>query len=364
MSLHAELSQEARQGLARQKRNSTIASVVISTLVIMLIFLTLGIFLLPDIVVENPTIVTYSANSVEEKPEERKKVSTTIQRKPSAPSSSQAPVIASTSASPLSIPVVDMNIEPETLEFGDGEGFGGGWGESQGFSGGGEATFFNQSVKAARIAYVIDYSGSMSGEKDKLMRDELTKSVSSLKPGSKYQMVFFSGPAWVAGSEVKVTAGANIPGIGTIKGKGGKTYNWTGIGYGDWTPKGDRQPVEWLDVTSSQIEKSLKVIKEDRLSGGTDWENPLQMVFAMDPPPQIVFFMTDGAVDGRDMMKLARDLASEAKKKDIVVNTVAMMEPNAEEAMLDLAKRTDGVFTVVDKDGKAREVKRVNRNKK
>jgi hypothetical protein len=60
-----------------------------------------------------------------------------------------------------------------------------------------------------------------------------------------------------------------------------------------------------------------------------EWENPLLMVFAMQPPPQIVFFMTDGAVGGRDMMKLTNDLAAAATENGIVVNTIAMMEPKA-----------------------------------
>ena len=64
--------------------------------------------------------------------------------------------------------------------------------------------------------------------------------------------------------------------------------------------------------------------------------------------------MTDGAVGGRDMMKLTNDLAAAAKKKGIVVNTVSMMEPKANEAMANLAKRTGGEFTIVGSDGKAK----------
>ena len=34
------------------------------------------------------------------------------------------------------------------------------------------------------------------------MRDELSRSVKGLPDGTKYQLIFFSGPAWVAGDEV------------------------------------------------------------------------------------------------------------------------------------------------------------------
>lgn len=352
MSIHAQLSPEAQARLAAQRRNSTITSVVISVLVIVMLGLVLGYFLLPNLIKENPTIVTYQANEIKEKEPEPEKVKNAIQRKPSSPSSSMVKVIAATTTSTVSIPVPDVVVTTESVDFGDGEDFGGGWGSGDGFGKGGGASFFNQSVKAERIAYVIDYSISMRGERDALMRKELTKSVGGLSPSVKYQMIFFSGPAWVAGSELPGFKYAS--GKATVKGKGGHSYEWTGKGLHDWTPKGKRQPVEWLDVTASQLAESLKIIKTDPLSGGTDWENPLLMAFDMEPAPQIVFFMTDGAVGGRDMMALVKDLAAVAKKKGIVVNTVAMMQPKAEGPMADLAKRTGGEFTVVDANGKVR----------
>lgn len=263
-----------------------------------------------------------------------------------------AKVIAANTVSNVSIPVPDTVVDVQSLDFGDGDDFGDGWGSGDSFGGGSGASFFNQSVKADRIVYVIDYSISMRGERDSLMRKELTKSVGALSGGVKYQMIYFSGPAWVAGSEMP---GFNYKsGKATVKGKRGHKYEWTGKGLHDWTPKGKRQPVEWIDISSSNLAESLKIIKETPLSGGTDWENPLLMAIDMEPPPQIIFFMTDGAVGGRDMLALTKDLASKANKKGIVVNTVAMMEPKAEAPMADLAKRTGGQFTIIGKDGKPR----------
>ncbi|QTN31304.1 VWA domain-containing protein [Akkermansiaceae bacterium] len=352
MSIHAKLSPEAQARLASQRRNSTISSLVIAFLTIVILGLVLGFFLLPNLIKETPTIVTYKANETKADEPEPEKIKSAIQRKPSSPSSSMVKVIAATTTADISIPVPDVAVTTESVEFGDGEDFGGGWGDGMGSGKGGGASFFNQKVSAERIAYVIDYSGSMAGEKDKLMRNELTKSVSGLNASTKFQMIFFSGPAWVAGSD----ATASGP-QGSVKAKGGHTYKWTGKGAHDWKPVGKRQSVEWLDMTSSQMAESLKVIKESKLVWGTDWTNPLEMAFDMEPPPQIVFFMTDGQMSGRDMMGLTRDLAAKAKRKGIVVNSIAMMEPKAEEAMFELAKRTGGAFTIVDKGGKVREVK-------
>ncbi len=358
MSIHAQISQEAQERLARQKRNSTITSFLMAGMVIALIMVTLGVFLLPNLAKENPTIVTYSASAQEESQQESKKVNTKVQRKPSAPSSTQAPVIASTSPSALSIPVPEVMADDPAVEFGDGDGFGGGWGEADDFSKGGGASFFNQSVTAERIAYVIDYSASMRGEKDELMRNELTKSVGGLAPGTKYQMIFFSGPAWVAGSEVDVE---KQKGKGVVTGSGGHKYDWEGKGAGMWGPKGKRQEVEWLDVSGKNLRESKEIIEKSVLAWGTDWTNPLEMAFGMDPAPQIIFFMTDGLMGGRDTMDITRSLASKAKSKGIVVNSIALMEPRAEEAMYELADRTGGVFTIVEEGGKSREVKRVSK---
>lgn len=353
MSIHVKLSPEAEARLAAQRRNSSITSGVIALLAVVIIALVLGFFLLPNIAKETPVIVTYQSNLVEETEQVKQKVKTSVQRKPSSPSSSMAKVIAANTVSTVSIPVPETVVEVQSMDFGDGDDFGDGWGSGDGLgSGGGGASFFNQSVKAERIVYVIDYSLSMKGERDSLMRKELTKSIGAVSAGVKYQMIYFSGPAWVAGSELPGFNYRN--GKATVKGKGGHKYEWTGKGLHDWTPKGKREPVDWMDVSSSNLSKSLKIIKETPLSGGTDWENPLLMAIDMEPPPQIIFFMTDGIVSGRDMLDLTRDIASKAKRKGIVINTVAMMEPRAEEAMADLAKRTGGEFTIIGKDGKAR----------
>ncbi len=165
MSIHAQLSEEAQARLNAQKRNSTISSIVISVLVIVLIFLVLGIFLLPTIYKENPTIVTYSASLTEDTEEAVKKVSTQIQRKPSAPSNNMAKVIAANSASPTAIPTPDIDIVSPSADFGDGEDFGGGWGEAgDSGSGGGfgavPATMRKRCSKEDRLQRLAETGGT------------------------------------------------------------------------------------------------------------------------------------------------------------------------------------------------------------
>ncbi len=286
-------------------------------------------------------------------------MNTQVQRKPTSPASSSVKVIAVNSASPVSIPVPDEVADVQAVEFGDGEGFGGGWGDGDGFAAGGGATFFNQEVKAERIAYVIDYSKSMNGERDKLMRDELTKSIRGLGTGTKYQMIFFSGPAWIAGDKVESESGGgkDDDGVASVTDPSGDVFKWRGRGWHEWRPQGSRQSATWIDRTDAAISKSLSDIKNTPLSGGTDWESPMEMALDMDPPPQVIFFMTDGAMGDKSLMSLVKRLASSAKRKDTIINSVAMMEPKVAEAMGELANRTGGKFTIVEKGGRVTEVK-------
>lgn len=136
MSIHAQLSDEALQALHRQKRNSTISSIAIAALTIVLIGLILGLFLLDTYVREEATIVTYSATLEEDQQVEERKVTTQLQRKPSAPSSAQSKVIAASTASPVAIPVPDIEVTTPSAEFGDTDDFGSGFGDETGMGGG------------------------------------------------------------------------------------------------------------------------------------------------------------------------------------------------------------------------------------
>ncbi len=137
MSLHAQLSPEAQARLQAQRRNSTISSLIIALLVMTLVGVILLIITLALPSKEIPQIVTYQAGTDEQENIETRKVATSTERKPSAPSSSMAKVIASNSASPTAIPVPDVEVPEPSTDFGDGESFGSGWGSGGSGSGGG-----------------------------------------------------------------------------------------------------------------------------------------------------------------------------------------------------------------------------------
>lgn len=352
MSLHADLSPETRERLAKQRRTSTITSLFIGILTTVLVGIILLLIAMATNVKEIPQLVSYSAGSEKDDKLKVKKVQTQVEKKPAAPSSSMSRVIAAKTSSPTAVPVPEIDVPDVSVEFGDGEGFGGGWGDGDGFGSGGGGNFFGQQVSAERIVYIIDYSSSMKkDQREPLMREEMKNSLNSLVPGTQYQIIFFSGPAWVAGNTV---AHSGDKRSATIT-DGSKKYEWTGKGAGGWEPKGKKQVPEWLSCTDKQLEASQKIVKESKLSFGTSWEGPLNMALSMDPLPQAILFMTDG-VSGKESDEIAKRIGAKAKTKDITINTVSLMEPKAQGAMATLAKKTGGQFTIVHKGGKREHV--------
>ena len=365
MSLHSAITPEVEIALKKQKARATLSSLLVSLLAVVLVGIILFLIAIQSMSFTQPDVIAYKASMPEDTQLEQKKINPAVQRKPSSPSSAMAKVIAANTTSPTAIPVPEVEVPVESVDFGDGDDFGAGWGSGGGGAGGGGTTFFGQKSSADRIAFVIDYSLSMKAQKRvDIMKEELSKSLGDLTPGTNYQMIFFAGPAWVAGSKIADVRGSKK---NTITGPDGKDYEWAG-----GKPKGKRQKAEWLAVPTadgkigndrrkavedakSVVANSLKHVKETPLVLGTRWDDALEMAMDMDPPPQVIYFMTDGST-GKSALDTAKKMGNRAKSRGITVNCVAMMEPKAAEAMADLAKRAGGKFTMVEKGGKRKEM--------
>ncbi|MFC4990942.1 prenyltransferase/squalene oxidase repeat-containing protein [Rubritalea tangerina] len=137
MSLHAQMSPEAKARLAAQKRTSTITSILIALLGCALVAIILMVIALTINVKNPPEIISYSSGVMDDDQIERPEMTNQVERKPSSPSSSMAKVIASTTASPTAVPVPDIEITEPSLDFGNGDDFGDGWGDGDGDGGGG-----------------------------------------------------------------------------------------------------------------------------------------------------------------------------------------------------------------------------------
>lgn len=311
---------------------------MIALLSIVLIGLVLALVLLPQLVQETPVIVTYESSLPDDSEPEVKKVSTQVQKNPTPPASAMSKVITSNSVSAVSIPVPDVITEAPSLEFGDNLDFGEGWSDGADFGGG--ATFFGQKVSARNIAFVIDYSRSMNGERDKLMRAELKKSLGSLTNGTRFSLIFFAGPVWQGGDKVAGATKGNRNAM-VIAQDGGK-YPWKG---GNPSKK-PVQKMKWTETTAASVREAKKIVDNTPLLYGTIWDWPLEMALDMEPKPDVIYFMTDGTA-GANTIKVAKSVGSKAKSLNIKINCVAMMQPSAHDGLDELAKRTGGQFTVV-----------------
>ena len=147
MSLHVQLSPEALARLKAQQRNSTITSIIISILVVLLICIVLLFLLLPRVENFTPEIVSYQGNIEEEQKVEKREINRSIQREPSAPSSSLAKVIAANTTSQIAIPVTESYVDTPSLDFGDGDDFGIGDGFGSGGEGEGNGGGFGSTTK-------------------------------------------------------------------------------------------------------------------------------------------------------------------------------------------------------------------------
>ena len=75
------------------------------------------------------------------------------------------------------------------------------------------------------------------------------------------------------------------------------------------------------------------------------------MAMTMSPKPAMIVFLTDGSSGDKTYAKAER-IANKAKSRGIVVNTVALMEPDARKALSRIAKVTGGEFSLIGRDGK------------
>lgn len=218
MSLHAELSPEALERLHAQRRNSTITSCVIAILVVVLIALILGVFLLPSLVKETPTIVTYESNLNEETQLEEKKVQTSMDRRPSSPSSSMAKVITANTSSPVAVPVPDVDVTTPSMDFGDGNDFGNGWGDGAGAGGGFgnvPATMKKRCSKEDRLGRLRDTGGTPECE------DAVVKALDWLKATQS------ADGSWTGGNQCAMTGLALLAYLGHCETPLSKDYGDT-----------------------------------------------------------------------------------------------------------------------------------------
>lgn len=169
MSLHAQVNPEAQARLAAQRRNSTIASIVIALLVCVLLGL---IFWMLKVLIPQKTaepIVSYISDEPASEEPVKEKVVNQVKKKPSSPSSSAVSIITANAPSEISIPVPEVEVETLSVEFGESDGFGDGWGSGSGNgsggSGGGTFSLFGKTGGSGLKGSFYDLKQDRDGKK-------------------------------------------------------------------------------------------------------------------------------------------------------------------------------------------------------
>ncbi len=317
---------EVEIALHRQRQRDTVQSLVSSLIVVGLIVGILALIAIASWQAKSPSIVTYQAPAPEEEEPDRPEVNQRARPNPPGQKSSRAKVIASSQPSPVSVPIPD-NPVPQG-PFGMSDEIGEGWGDNEGDgTGGGGATFFGSHRKGKRVAYVVDFSGSMGstaqggGTFAAHLKRELSKSIAGLAKGMAFNVIFFSSRAWTIDTE-----GPDFVGNG-----------WNGLGE---TPN-----CNWYPSTENIKKQVIGQINAMPVDGGTSWYPGLKMALSMNPPPSIIYLLSDGEPrDGQDVLFNLKEL----NPAGTPIDTIAFELPGSPAGLLlEISQNTGGKFSMV-----------------
>lgn len=332
-----------------KQRGAKVTAVMVAIAVHLLIALIAMLVVILPPAKDEPEIVAAVIGPPKKKQEMQKKNVVKQTKKTSASSAAAAPLaqlMRANAMAKISLPNVTRTSKGP-LGIGDADFGGGGFGSGgQGLGSG--ASFFGGTSTGQRFLFVLDHSGSMKKNQVELRNDELEKALKSLK-GVQYQVLLFAGGAYYASKGWSIKAGPGRSNIATGP-KG--TYDFKmvgGAGNYDFAGKKEDLPkAEWLSSTSSNVKKTMEIVKRDRLFFGTDWGLALDIAHYMDPPPDVIFFMADGT-GGNTPGPI---LQVNSKNGKPPINMVAMQTTAGINQFAEIAKKTKGSFTIVDKKGK------------
>jgi len=194
---------------------------------------------------------------------------------------------------------------PGDLVIGGGAGSGLG-GEGLG-GGAGSASFFGVSGRGNRFCFIVDVSGSMSEEnRFPTAMAELNRAIESLPDNTHFHVIFFS-------------SGAYRP---------------------PWQER-------WVRARRPEAARIRRWISEQHPHGGTFPMPAFHMAYALEPVPDVIFFMTDGIIpnDTPDGVR-ALSQGSRASRR-VVVNTIAFGEEFGHDLLQRIARDTQGTFRYV-----------------
>ncbi len=193
-------------------------------------------------------------------------------------------------------------ISPTALGSGAGD-IGQTSGLSEGGSGSGSASFFGVEATGSRFIYIVDTSGSMAvGGKLEALQRELVKSLDGLLEAADFLVITYNGSA------------------SALEGR-----------------------QTWTDADERGKRFARRGIARLNASGGTVPVPGFRMAFAMRPPPDSIYFMTDGEFGEEAASEIAM-LNAEYK---VPIHCIAFVSRQSEALMRQIAHQSGGTYTFV-----------------
>jgi len=301
---------------------------------------------------DEPQIVAAIVAPVAQEQPKMKKKTVMKQLKQTSAASAASPIakmIRTNTTAKIAVPQV-TKVSDGPVGLGEGD-FGAGFGVGSGSGVGSGAEFFGSKSEGNRFLFVLDHSGSMKPDQVSLRNREVKKALDALPASVKYQVLLFAGGCFYAEKGWRVQ-GDNFKydvispkqvrsRFFAVKSKKPDDYDIRG---GDSKlPRAD-----WLSATSSNIRGTLNFMRSSELFFGTDWEVALRTGHLMDPPPDVIFFMSDGSGGNSPGPILSFNRRHGSPK----INTFAMQTTAGARQFNEIAKRTGGSFVIVTRGGK------------
>jgi hypothetical protein len=181
--------------------------------------------------------------------------------------------------------------------------------------------FLGTGGSGRRFFFILDYSASMGRDNLLVLKSHLMNALKSFKGAGEVALVFFAGPVWLPQEDGKA--------VRTKWNEAGQNFHCTKDGNLKLLP----QP-KWMVPNKHNLAILDKYICNTAKVLGTNWYLPFYIALKkMKPKPDVIFFMTDGAVS-RDIVDKCMSLVKQYGK-DVTINTIAF---GAEKGWRDLEK--------------------------
>jgi len=164
------------------------------------------------------------------------------------------------------------------------------------------ATFFGTTARGSRFAIIADNSGSMRGAPMDYLKTEIAKTLTKSSGNAKFYVTFFNTTAT------------------------SQTLN-------HWTAGRD-------DIAAVN-----SWVKSMQTGGGTVPLSGFEHVLKLKPPPDVVYFMTDGNFDPREAEQILA--LNKALKPPAVIHTIALGGRAGEPLLKQIASQSKGTYRFV-----------------